>query len=100
MKLIRKISVGQDYKNEAMHYAVGQEVYGGHKICDILDKIKPKKEPYNTQITFVNDRPGHDFRYAIDASKIESELGWIADENFESGIVKTIKWYIKKYKMQ
>jgi len=45
----------------------------------------------------VEDRPGHDFRYAIDASKIEKELGWIADENFETGIEKTIQWYINKY---
>ena len=50
------------------------------------------------QINFVNDRPGHDFRYAIDASKIKNELSWKADENFESGIKKTINWYINKYK--
>ena len=49
---------------------------------------------YN-QVTFVTDRPGHDFRYAIDAEKIESELGWKADENFESGIRKTIAWYLE-----
>ena len=46
------------------------------------------------------DRPGHDRRYAIDASKIEIELGWKADENFETGIVKTVKWYIKKYEKE
>jgi dTDP-glucose 4,6-dehydratase len=73
-------------------------LYIANKICDILDKIKPKKEPYNTQITFVNDRPGHDFRYAIDASKIENELGWKADESFETGIRKTIDWYLDKQK--
>ncbi len=66
-------------------------------ICDTLDKIKPKEESYIKQISFVKDRPGHDYRYAIDASKIEEELGWNAKENFESGIVKTIDWYIKKY---
>ena len=54
----------------------------------------PKEAPYIDQITFVTDRPGHDFRYAIDASKIENELGWKADENFESGIKKTIEWYL------
>jgi len=53
---------------------------------------------YSDLISFVKDRPGHDFRYAIDASKIENELGWEADENFESGIKKTIKWYLNKYK--
>lgn len=66
-------------------------------ICTILDKVRPEKKSYKEQITFVKDRPGHDFRYAIDASKIEKELGWQADENFESGIKKTIEWYLKKY---
>jgi dTDP-glucose 4,6-dehydratase len=72
-------------------------LYIAHKICDILDVLRPKAEPYSKQITFVKDRPGHDFRYAIDASKIESELGWKANENFETGIVKTLEWYLKKY---
>lgn len=68
------------------------------KICSILDQIKPKKDgSYKEQITFVKDRPGHDLRYAIDASKIENELGWKADENFDTGIVKTIEWYIDRY---
>jgi len=66
-------------------------------ICASLDILKPKEESYKKQIHFVTDRPGHDFRYAIDASKIEGELGWKADENFESGIKKTIDWYLKKY---
>tara|TARA_R110002111_G_scaffold121226_4_gene184900 strand:+ start:1098 stop:2111 length:1014 start_codon:yes stop_codon:yes gene_type:complete len=73
-------------------------LYIAHKICDILDELEPKDKPYSELITFVKDRPGHDFRYAIDASKIESQLNWNADENFETGIVKTIEWYIKKYK--
>ncbi len=72
-------------------------LYIAHKICDILDEIHPRKTSYIKQIAFVKDRPGHDFRYAIDASKIENELGWKANENFESGIVKTIKWYLNKY---
>jgi dTDP-glucose 4,6-dehydratase len=72
-------------------------LYIANKICEILDKIKPKKEPYKNQISFVKDRLGHDFRYAIDASKIENELGWKAAENFESGIKKTVNWYLKKY---
>jgi dTDP-glucose 4,6-dehydratase len=58
--------------------------------------LQPKETSYKEQITFVSDRPGHDFRYAIDASKIENELGWKAEENFESGILKTIEWYLKK----
>lgn len=73
-------------------------LYIANKICEILDNIDPKGKSYKDQISFVKDRPGHDFRYAIDASKIENELGWKADENFESGIQKTINWYLKKYK--
>ena len=72
-------------------------LYIAQKICSILDEIRPQKTPYINQLSFVNDRPGHDFRYAIDASKIENELGWRADENFESGILKTVNWYINKY---
>ncbi|HKJ07378.1 MAG TPA: dTDP-glucose 4,6-dehydratase [Flavobacteriaceae bacterium] len=69
-----------------------------HKICSILDEIIPTENgSYKNQITYVEDRAGHDFRYAIDASKIENNLGWKADENFESGIAKTIQWYLKKY---
>ncbi len=77
-----------------------ENLYIAHKICDILDRMYPKENEasYKDQITFVNDRPGHDFRYAIDASKIESKLGWKAKENFETGIEKTIKWYLNKYK--
>jgi dTDP-glucose 4,6-dehydratase len=58
----------------------------------------PKKVSYKEQVQFVKDRPGHDYRYAIDATKLEHELGWEASENFESGILKTIQWYIDKYK--
>jgi dTDP-glucose 4,6-dehydratase len=62
----------------------------------ILDELKPRADgqPYAEQITFVKDRPGHDRRYAIDASKIERELGWQPAETFESGIRKTIQWYL------
>jgi len=69
-------------------------------ICAILDSKKPNAsgKSYKTQITFVKDRAGHDRRYAIDASKLERELGWKAEENFESGILKTIEWYISKSK--
>ena len=76
-----------------------------HTVCTILDNLYPIKcnlayKSYNDLIFFVDDRAGHDKRYAIDATKIEKELGWRADENFESGIVKTIKWYLKKYNNQ
>lgn len=72
-------------------------LYIANKICEILDKIKPKNESYKNQISFVKDRLGHDFRYAIDATKIETELGWKAAENFETGLKKTVNWYLKKY---
>ena len=72
-------------------------LYIANRICEILDDIKPKNKSYKNQITFVTDRPGHDYRYAIDATKIEKELGWQAQENFETGIMKTINWYINKY---
>ncbi len=74
-------------------------LYIANTICELLDQMKPKAEgTYKNQITFVKDRPGHDLRYAIDATKIETELGWKADENFETGIVKTIEWYLEKLK--
>lgn len=63
-------------------------------ICQILDEVKPKETKYAEQITFVADRPGHDMRYAIDASKIQKELGWQPKETFETGLHKTVLWYI------
>jgi dTDP-glucose 4,6-dehydratase len=68
-----------------------------NKICTILDEKVPKEESYRELITFVEDRAGHDRRYAIDATKIENDLGWRADESFDSGIVKTIEWYLGRY---
>lgn len=84
------------------------EIYniGGHNekqnievvktICKILDDLKPQANAiaYETLITFVKDRPGHDRRYAIDASKIKNDLGWVPEETFETGIRKTIEWYL------
>jgi len=65
------------------------------KICSILDELRPKASgSYADQITFVKDRPGHDRRYAIDATKIERELGWKPAETFETGIQKTVQWYL------
>lgn len=65
-----------------------------HTICDLLDEIVPKEGSYRYQITYVTDRPGHDRRYAIDAAKISDELGWKPLETFESGIRKTVEWYL------
>ena len=66
-------------------------------ICDILDQIDPLSDgrPRRELITFVKDRPGHDYRYAIDCSKIQNELGWKPSESFETGIEKTIRWYLE-----
>ncbi|WP_108869570.1 dTDP-glucose 4,6-dehydratase [Aquimarina aquimarini] len=85
-------------------YTVGgknerENIYIANTICNLLDKMIPRKNniSYKELITFVADRPGHDYRYAIDATKIENELGWSAVENFETGIEKTIRWYLDKY---
>ena len=64
------------------------------RICDSLDRLRPGKSPRRSLITFVADRPGHDRRYAIDPSKIETELGWRSLETFDTGIEKTIRWYL------
>lgn len=65
-------------------------------ICQILDELKPQSngQPYESLITFVKDRPGHDLRYAIDATKIKNDLGWTPQETFNSGIRKTVDWYL------
>lgn len=65
-------------------------------ICDTLDQLSPKADgrSYRNQITFVSDRPGHDFRYAIDATKLENELGWKPRHSFEDGIKATVQWYL------
>ena len=63
-------------------------------ICKILDNLRPKEKLYNEQITYVADRPGHDRRYAIDATKIKDKLGWMPQETFETGMQKTIQWYL------
>lgn len=70
------------------------------RICAILDEKVPQADgrSYKELITFVEDRAGHDRRYAIDASKLENTLGWKADENFDTGIIKTIDWYLQKYR--
>ena len=65
-------------------------------VCRILDELRPRADgkPYEAQITFVTDRPGHDRRYAIDADKLRNELGWRPEENFDTGIRRTVQWYL------
>lgn len=65
------------------------------RICAILDRLRPISAPHDRLITFVTDRPGHDARYAIDASKLENELGWRARHDFDSGIEATVRWYLE-----
>lgn len=68
-----------------------------HTLCALLDELSPRADgqPYKNQITFVKDRPGHDQRYAIDASRLERELGWKPAETFDTGIRKTVQWYLQ-----
>jgi dTDP-glucose 4,6-dehydratase len=66
------------------------------RVCSIMDELRPDGAPHERLITFVADRPGHDQRYAIDATKLETELGWRAQETFETGIDKTVKWYLDR----
>ena len=68
-----------------------------HAICELMDELSPNPLPegHKSLITYVTDRPGHDARYANDADKLENELGWKAEENFDTGIEKTVKWYLE-----
>lgn len=67
------------------------------RICDLMDAMAPKDYSHHELISFVTDRPGHDHRYAIDATKTEKEIGWQALENFDSGIEKTVRWYLNNH---
>lgn len=93
--ILKKGLAGETYNIGGYNEKTNLEVV--NTICEILDKLKPRldKKSYKTQISFVKDRPGHDFRYAIDSSKISDNLGWKPKETFESGILKTIKWFLK-----
>jgi dTDP-glucose 4,6-dehydratase len=67
-----------------------------NRVCELMDRLNPSGGPHERLITYVADRPGHDQRYAIDATKLESELGWRAKETFETGIEKTVAWYLER----
>lgn len=92
--ILTKGRIGEKYNVGGRNERTNLDVV--KRICAILDDRKPKSDggKYSDQITYVTDRPGHDQRYAIDADKLENELGWRAEENFESGIEKTIDWYL------
>lgn len=87
--------VGQTYNVGGWNEKANLDVV--HAICAILDELRPRGDgkPYSEQVTFVTDRPGHDRRYAIDASKLERELGWKPAETFETGIRRTVSWYLE-----
>ncbi len=84
--------VGETYNIGGWNEKTNLEVV--HAICAILDELRPQVAPYASLITYVQDRPGHDRRYAIDASKIADELGWKPMETFETGLRKTVAWYL------
>jgi dTDP-glucose 4,6-dehydratase len=87
--------VGETYNVGGWNEKTNLEVV--HTICTMLDEIRPAQngKPYGSLITYVKDRPGHDRRYAIDARKIEKELGWKPQETFETGMQKTVQWYVE-----
>ena len=97
-KVITEGDVGETYNIGGHNEKTNLEVV--HTLCDILDDLRPVRarglpiDGYRALITHVADRPGHDRRYAIDASKIERQLGWVPDETFQTGIRKTVQWYL------
>ncbi|MGL5948549.1 MAG: dTDP-glucose 4,6-dehydratase [Aeromonas sp.] len=91
-QVVTQGDLGQTYNIGGHNEKQNLEVV--HTICDLLDELVPKATSYRDQITYVNDRPGHDRRYAIDASKMSAELNWQPQETFESGIRKTVEWYL------
>lgn len=93
-KVVTEGEIGETYNIGGHNERQNIEVVNA--ICSLLDELKPRASgSYKELITFVADRPGHDLRYAIDASKIKRELGWVPQETFESGIRKTVVWYLE-----
>lgn len=96
IKVLIKGEIGETYNIGGHNEKTNLEVV--ETICELLEELAPEKPSgvnnYRDLITFVKDRPGHDVRYAIDASKIESDLGWVPEETFESGLQKTVQWYL------
>jgi len=97
MEVVVKGELGETYNIGGHNEKKNIDVV--HTICSILDEVRPEKPDgigkYSDLITYVKDRPGHDVRYAIDATKIKNDLGWIPEETFETGIRKTVLWYLE-----
>lgn len=93
-KVVTEGTIGETYNIGGHNEKQNIEVV--RTICAILDELKPQSngQPYESLITFVTDRPGHDIRYAIDATKIKDDLGWTPEETFDTGIRKTVEWYL------
>ena len=94
MRVLERGRVGEVYNIGGRSELANIELV--HQLCGLLDSVRPRPDgnSYADQITFVTDRPGHDRRYAIDISKISSELGWQPEETFETGLEKTVRWYV------
>ncbi len=96
LKVVTEGRIGETYNIGGHNEKTNLEVVDA--ICNLLEELAPNKPSglinYKDLITFVKDRPGHDMRYAIDASKIERDLGWVPDETFETGLRKTVQWYL------
>ena len=96
VKVVTEGEIGETYNIGGHNEKTNLEVV--KTICDLLEELSPEKpagvKNYRDLITFVKDRPGHDARYAIDASKIERELGWVPEETFDTGLRKTVQWYL------
>ena len=90
--VIAKGEVGENYNIGGVNERRNLEVV--ETICDLVDEMAPKAGRRRDLVTFVQDRPGHDQRYAIDCAKIQRELGWQPKETFESGLRKTVRWYL------
>jgi dTDP-glucose 4,6-dehydratase len=94
LRVLQAGRVGETYNVGGGSEKTNLEVAGS--VCAVLDELRPRADgkPYSDQITFVKDRPGHDRRYAISTDKIERELGWKPKETFNTGIRKTVQWYL------